>query len=39
MSITAVVVERLGTMVSPIPFGNGMELKGIPPLAQGTITI
>jgi hypothetical protein len=39
MTITAVVVERLSPMVSPVPFGNGTKLRGSPPSAQCPITV
>jgi hypothetical protein len=39
MTIAAVVVERLSPTVSPVPFGNGMKLRGSPPSAQGPITV
>jgi hypothetical protein len=34
MSICIVVVERLGTTVSPIPFENCVELRGTRPDTQ-----
>jgi hypothetical protein len=39
MSIVVVVAERLNTTVSPVPFGNGVKLRGSPPPAQGPITL
>jgi hypothetical protein len=39
MSIAAIVVERLSPTVSPVPFRNGMKLRGSPPSAQGSITL
>jgi hypothetical protein len=39
MTIATIVVEGLGTMVSPVLFGMGAKLRGNPPLAQGPMTI